>query len=121
MKLEGFWRQRESDTLDPLPWPVAGETVDGYDPDVWEPERRDFLDKLAVVESHAASAGYRGHSYCRLCGVENGSRTFILDEWQWPSGYWHYVEVHNVRPSPEFERFVTAYGYIAGHLDQGDV
>lgn len=115
MKREGFWRTHETENVSGLPWPVAGEP--------WEDVSRvagqsAFLDKLAVTERHAGSAGYRGHSNCRLCGIANGSRTFILDDWQWPSGYRHYVEVHNVRPSPEFERFVNAYGYIAGHLDE---
>lgn len=57
MKQEGFWRPHETDQVSGLPWPQAGEP--------WEDVSRvagqsAFPAKLAVVEAHAASAGYRG-------------------------------------------------------------
>lgn len=115
MKQDGFWRQQETDTLDPLPWPQAND-------EPWEDVSRGsgqsaFLDKLALVESIAGAASYRGFSCCRLCGVTNGSRTFVLDDWQWPEGYRHYIEAHNVMPTTGFRRFVEEVAEIVADVN----
>jgi hypothetical protein len=45
---------------------------------------------------------YRGYSECRLCGVINGSCDLTDGEWAWPSGLYHYCEVHNIILPDEF-------------------
>jgi hypothetical protein len=50
--------------------------------------------------------GYRGSSTCRICGIRNGYREFNIAGWQWPSGFRHYIEAHNVRPSLAFQEFI---------------
>jgi hypothetical protein len=50
-----------------------------------------------------------GYSYCRLCGCENGSESFSLENWEWPQGFRHYLVDHLVRPSPEFDLFISEW------------
>lgn len=51
---------------------------------------------------------YRGSSTCRMCGQLNGSREFIVGDWEWPSGYRHYIGAHSVKPSDEFQAFILS-------------
>ena len=95
-KYEGFWR-RSREIADPLPWPEPDET--------WT-ARISFLIALDRVEVHAQSVSCRGFSFCRVCHSRNGSRSFRYAEWEWPEGFRHYIARHQVRPSPEFERFI---------------
>ena len=70
-----------------------------------------FLKRLKMIEEGAHSQGYRGFSCCRICSISNGSETFSYGGWEWPSGYGHYIEEHNVRPSVEFEKFILGKHY----------
>jgi|SRR5215208_4033156 len=103
---EGFWRAPPTSFYeDPqyrgLPWPEAHD----------EPmeDKEVFLEALNYAEAFAEVTSYRGWSTCRLCGKHNGSVQFDLRGWTWPEGYRHYIEVHNVRPSPEFKAFVLKF------------
>lgn len=93
---EGFWRS-SSHADETLPWPQ---------PEAQWPQRAAFLERLDRAEAEAQRVSYRGFSRCRVCGCKNGSQSFRLDVWEWPSGFRHYVSEHEVRPSPEFELFV---------------
>lgn len=87
-----------------------------------------FLERLAAVEAAAvleteaweselrlkgkAKGGecvrlYLGFSLCRVCGKPNGCLEYIVEHWTWPEGFQHYVLEHDVRPSPDFERFIA--------------
>lgn len=78
------------------------------------PKQKEFLAKLAAVELVLTDSGsydaFRGLSSCRLClgGRANGSWTFKTPQFQWPEGYSHYIQEHNVRPPQEFETFILA-------------
>jgi len=95
-KYEGYWRTRVDEESN-LPWPTPEEAWLGRD---------DFLRALDYVEGRAEVIGYRGFSPCRICGIRNGSQSFRFEEWDWPSGFRHYVAEHVVRPTPEFESFI---------------
>lgn len=95
-KFEGFWR-RSADETSKLPWPEVDES--------WA-ERRDFLDALYEKKMIAQKIAYRGYSTCRICGRQNGFQTLHLAEWEWPSGFSHYVKDHLVRPCAEFIAFI---------------
>jgi hypothetical protein len=43
----------------------------------------------------------------RAC--QNGSESFQLDLWVWPSDFQHYVADLEVRPSPESDRFIQEW------------
>lgn len=55
--------------------------------------------------SHAVAC-YMGSSRCRICDKQNGSREYHIHGWIWPEGFRHYVEVHNVKPSDDFIKFI---------------
>ena len=96
IRLEGFWKSNGSDSL---PFPRARTTS-------WEGKVR-FLDLLQVMESVAQEKACKGYSYCRVCGDnQNGTSTYFLEGWRWPSGYSHYISKHNIRPSKAFEKFI---------------
>lgn len=93
---EGHWRSSFQSDED-LPWPRPGAK--------WS-QRAAFLEALDRVESEAERISHRGFSPCRICGCKNGSQSFRLDVWEWPSGFRHYVADHEVRPSAAFDLFV---------------
>jgi hypothetical protein len=100
MNREGFWRSSHTPLgREALPWPQPDNSS-------W-PGRKDFLAKLSQIEEVASKVEYRGFSGCRLCKCINGSSEYQTRAWSWPSGYRHYIEEHNVRPSLAFEEWVT--------------
>lgn len=92
---EGFWKEGEDSAL-PMPRARARS---------WRGQGA-FLTCLETAEIDAHAVHYRGWSTCRICGAHNGSSEFRLGNWVWPSGFRHYVEVHNVRPSLAFQEFI---------------
>lgn len=93
---EGFWYSSHERHL-PSPVPHA-KPFEGQD---------EFLVALTKKEAKAQVTSYKGFSRCRICGNANGSEEYSIGGWKWPSGYRHYVEVHNVVPSPKFKAFIT--------------
>lgn len=95
---EGFWWSK----FEPrLPMPAA-------QPRAWK-GKKSFLRSLGRVEMTVEYSQYRGSSKCRICDMLNGSKTFHTDEWEWPSGLRHYIEAHNVEPTPEFRDFIESF------------
>jgi hypothetical protein len=74
--------------------------------------KRIFLKALSTIESKILSKEigeckyYKGWSDCRICDKRNGEDEFYYKNWCWPSGYYHYVDKHNIRPSLAFQEFV---------------
>lgn len=98
---EGFWRPIVGGAS-LLPGPIPNEKP-------WRGKSL-FLKALEAAESESSELAYRGWSTCRLCGEHNGSKEHTLTrsgrDWIWPSGYYHYIKVHNVRPSLAFQEFI---------------
>lgn len=94
-KKEGYWYSAQSPHL---PHPIArtrqfkGKT--------------EFLAALDAVEAKARKRQFKGFSICRVCDCANGSADHSYKEWEWPSGYRHYVAKHNVEPTAEFRTFI---------------
>ncbi len=106
---EGFWRstkEENSSGMDTVsstlptgfPFPLANEQP-------WEGQA-EFLVKLSQAEAKAKKTRYRGLSSCRLCKKMNGCVEYTLEDWTWPGGFRHYIEVHNVRPTEVFLQFI---------------
>ncbi len=91
---EGFWASEHEPNL---PKVSEGEPWAGIE---------EFLHLLEITERSAKRITYRGWSYCRICNEANGSCEFYVDGWTWPSGYRHYIQDHNVRPSSAFQEFI---------------
>jgi len=97
----GYWSYSPDDPA--LPYPRAN-------PKPWAGQDG-VVAKLKAIESgirerrYGKVTAYRGWSMCRLCRVLNGSEEFEYGGYRWPSGFLHYVEVHNVCPP---DSFVTA-------------
>lgn len=56
---------------------------------------------------------FDGSSSCRLCGKDNGSRTFYCkgreETWEFPDGIVHYARDHHVQPTRAFQTFITNF------------
>jgi|SRR5882724_3178762 len=100
-RYEGFWRSSIHSDVN-LPWPQ---------PEANWPERAAFLEMLDRAETEAQRVSYRGFSYCRVCACKNGSQSFQLDVWEWPSGFRHYMAEHGVRANREFELFIREWAH----------
>lgn len=87
---EGFWSPEHTPAPSAAPWEGQAE----------------FLRKLAAVEAEAHVVQFRGWSNCRVCTRPNGSREFLTAGATWPSGFYHYIEAHNVEPSIEFREYI---------------
>jgi hypothetical protein len=96
-KYEGHWRASYDEESE-LPWPKPEHNWAG---------RAAFLDSLDRVEAVAERVAYRGLSLCRMCGCRNGHEALRMAEWEWPAGFRHYLAAHCVRPSTEFEAFIS--------------
>lgn len=97
-KREGFWASETNPKL-PVPVPL---------PEPWE-GKEEFVEKLFELEvsnTDCRKIPYKGFSYCRICGKVNGTMTNEAMGWEWPTGYRHYIEEHNVRPSLAFQEMV---------------
>jgi hypothetical protein len=92
---EGFWY---SEYEKHLPMPVHNNNP-------W-PNQEKFLLKLKSKQLVSHQVRYRGMSLCRICNCINGYADCNLDGWTWPSGYAHYIEKHNVKPSEKFYHFI---------------
>jgi len=98
MIIEGYWAKGPNDTISTYPWPVESDT-----PMI---NKDDFLRRLSVVETKALRESYRGISMCRCCGKMNGNAEYEFGGYQWPAGFRHYIEVHNIRPTSAFEQMI---------------
>lgn len=54
------------------------------------------------LQHPTSKTSHMGWSVCRVCGCPNGSDDYHRDGFTWPSGYDHYVVMHDVVPPPEF-------------------
>jgi hypothetical protein len=94
----GYWSYSPDDP--PLPYPQANAKP-------WAGQGK-FVAKLKAIEQgirkrdFGTMTAYRGFSLCRLCRVPNGNEEFEYAGYRWPSGFLHYVEIHNVRPPDDF-------------------
>lgn len=100
---EGFWKPPRAKKSG-LPAPVPNK-------ESWVGKKK-FLKALVKYQKKLDKTVRREHSKgwsnCRLCRKKNGSTTFrdTKHGWVWPDGYYHYVKVHNVRPSLAFQEFI---------------
>lgn len=87
----GFW----SDEAHPE-WP---------DPNTFVATEWDRLERARIAEyllSATSVIEWRGFSFCRICGKQNGYRDYSDGTYFWPEGYGHYVVEHDVRPPQDF-------------------
>jgi hypothetical protein len=92
---EGFWYEGEGSLL---PKPKEASKP-------WKGQSK-FVAALRDLEFTLQPTAYKGSSRCRICKEQNGSEEFQYKTWIWPSGFLHYVEKHNVRPSLAFQEFI---------------
>lgn len=97
IKKEGFWKSIYDEEL---PAPVSRVRP--------MEDKAAFLTALDAVQDKATRTSYRGLSYCRICEMQNGNGTYEYEGWMWPTGYRHYIEVHNVKPSSAFKEFIMS-------------
>lgn len=93
----GYWNNADNDYPE-YPMPEHRD-------EPWK-GKREFLNALAVVETHAKTNHYKGWSTCRCCGEKVGSTEHSYREYTWPEGLHHYVKKHNVPVPVYFENFI---------------
>ena len=113
IQVEGYWRSV-------CKCDICYEYTSMYDYPISQPTKIDdiFIEKLKNIMSkiekticiNASFTTYCGDSICRICNEKNGCGEFKITNnkitYKFPSGYIHYLEDHNVHPSPEFYRFI---------------
>lgn len=101
---EGFWRHRDDNKTSHMPLPIPSQLR-------WIGQA-EFIKALKLVQksSRIKTRAFKGDSKCRVCEKKNGSTEFSLTTmgvtWQWPVGFLHYAEDHNIRPSFAFQEFI---------------
>lgn len=95
----GFWASSHEPGL-PAPVGVPTKAVNQDEFCHKFEQLQKYCDKLMNYEQ------FRGFSYCRICNMANGSRTYYYSNWAWPQGLLHYIREHNVRMPLEFIQFV---------------
>lgn len=101
MKKIGYWHSRDEPHL---PHPEATDI----------PVEPAFLEKLEEIIKNPETARiqYLGYSTCRLCSKsDNGDSDIFLGEYNFPDGLLHYYKVHNVRPDPDFVKYIMSWNY----------
>jgi hypothetical protein len=89
----GYWHGLDSPGL---PHPI--EFVDN----AWSASERGAVVAHLKARKGRAVTAWRGFSHCRICGCTNGSEDISDGVYRWPSGYAHYIEVHDVKPPQAF-------------------
>lgn len=92
----GFWSQREDGPY----WPEVLEKP-------WDGQEA-FLEQLGRVEASLSPLQFRGTSHCRICHCANGSREYRTNKAEWPEGFRHYVEKHNLKPPARFIEYIAS-------------
>ena len=110
-KRVGFWDPRRNPQVEALmPWDDA--TLEGKRPKensttLTDEQQAALLQKLRQIEKRASSLASFGASWCRVCGVTNGSLEYSMDGWTWPQGYGHYIESHSIEMDPAFRDWLN--------------
>ena len=115
---EGYWASDQDPSKDiykgEYPWPQSSSF----------PEKEEFMIKLTKVEEYLKLKeetkikdeedyviSYRGLSRCRICNEKNGYKEYVFKfskngKVNWPEGFRHYVEAHEIRPSDKFVEII---------------
>jgi hypothetical protein len=99
VELIGYWRS----ALEPR-WPDPRDFVDAS----WDESDRE------AVAAYLETGGFEpwaqcGYSWCRICGVDNGSCERSDGIYLWPEGLSHYIRQHNLRlPAVVIEHILSA-------------
>ena len=90
------------DTRNLLPvgfWSESCRPEDAVDP-AWGILERYLV--MRYLRAGTITATYRGSSNCRICECFNGNCDVSDGTYVWPSGYVHYLELHDVKPPQAF-------------------
>ena len=86
MKKIGYWRNSEDEKSD-LPYPCKSSL------------NKDLQEKvIKFLMQGVKTRSYKGWSSCRICGKSNGSSDMRNGEFEYPEGYVHYIQDHNIQP-----------------------
>ena len=101
----GYWHETKQGS--------SSSVYDAIDKDWDKDERQMVLDYLKLASMSAVEeqpsgggptvlASWRGLSMCRICDQVNGNQCHGDAIYNWPQGYGHYIEKHNVKPPQKF-------------------
>lgn len=106
----GFWDPRKDPQVEALmPWDdasLAGKHPTENSTTLTTAQQTALLKKLRQVEKRASCLASFGASWCRVCGIANGTLEYSMDGWTWPQGYGHYIEAHLIEVDPAFRAWL---------------
>lgn len=91
LRLIGYWKSEDS-----AEWPEVTQFVD----EGWDDTERHMV--AVYLSNGTVARQWRGWSYCRICGEQNGDSDLTDGVFIWPEGLAHYVHVHAVRLPADF-------------------
>ena len=108
----GFWDPRRDPNAEAMmPWDdasLAGVLPEANSTTLTSEEQTALIEKLRRVEKRASVLACFGASWCRVCGLVNGSLEYAMDGWTWPQGFGHYIEHHHIEVDPQFRAWIIA-------------
>jgi hypothetical protein len=96
----GYWHETEK----------GSSALDAVDKD-WDPEERSVVIRYLSLISNESStvkdgpkvlASWRGLHFCSICDEATGNSDHGDDKYNWPQGFLHYIEKHDVKPPQKF-------------------
>ena len=100
VRVQGYWKNDNDKST--FSYPVPRSTTRHW----FKYHKSGIVSAIRKTQMIAEENGYRGWSTCRICGCHNGSTEFTHEDVLWPSGFIHYVEVHDVCPDDWFLEFI---------------
>jgi len=70
----------------------------GADPAWHQDKPEEVTAVVAYLASPDRAVDYRGHTICRVCGVQNGYQDWYKGPFCYPQGYLHYILLHDHKP-----------------------
>jgi len=92
---------------------VTQAALDAAKDPSWKTDHPDEYAAVVAYLSHPEEMlAYHGSSYCRVCGITNGSHDYLRGPFVYPEGYSHYITQHGFKPPQEVIDAAVAAGGV---------
>ena len=107
-KYIGYWRNNFLNILDEHPFPL---------PNIYKLDQSNIIIKTKnILNRYGIVNSYFGYSSCRICNNNNGNSEYMISynniTYIIPFGYFHYLEIHNVKIDDKLVEIINYYSLI---------